>query len=76
MDENIIIDFPGLYATENIIQHLKIQKNILSQIPVKMICLVIKASTRIDNIWKSTLRMMKIFYENRSNIAIILIFSN
>lgn len=74
-DENIIIDFPGLNATENITQHLKIQKSILSQIPVKMICLVIKANTRIDNIWKSTLRMMKIFYENRSNIAIILTFS-
>lgn len=36
---------------------------------------MIKANTGIDNIWKSTLRMMKLFYENRSNIAIILTFS-
>ena len=74
-DGSIIIDFPGLNAAEDIIKHLTIQKFILSIIPVKMICLVIKSDTRFDNILKITFQMIKIFYENRANLILILTFT-
>ena len=71
-DGNIIIDFPGLNAAEEIVKHLKIQKSTLSSIPARMICLVIKLTARYDDIIKSALQMVKIFYENRDNITIII----
>jgi hypothetical protein len=37
-----------------------------------MICLVIKLTARYDDIIKSALQMVKIFYENRNNITIII----
>ena len=69
---NIIIDFPGLNAAEEIVKHLKIQKSCLSSIPARMICLVIKFSVRYDDIIKSALQMVKIFYENKENILVII----
>ena len=69
---NIIIDFPGLNAAEEIVKHLKIQKSYLSSIPAKMICLVIKFSVRYDDIIKSALQMVKIFHDNRENILVII----
>ena len=71
-DGNLIIDFPGLNAAEEIVKHLKIQKSTLSSIPARMICLVIKLTARYDDIIKSALQMVKIFYENRDNITIII----
>ena len=71
-DGNIIIDFPGLNAAEEIVKHLKIQKSCLSSIPAKIICLVIKFSVRYDDIIKSALQMVKIFHENRENILVII----
>ena len=71
-DGNIIIDFPGLNAAEEIVKHLKIQKSTLSSIPARMICLVIKLTARYDDIIKSALQMVKIFYENKNNITIII----
>ena len=71
-DGNLIIDFPGLNAAEEIVKHLKIQKSTLSSIPARMICLVIKLTARYDDIIKSALQMVKIFNENRANIAIII----
>ena len=71
-DGNLIIDFPGLNAAEEIVKHLKIQKSTLSSIPARMICLVIKLTARYDDIIKSALQMVKIFYENRNNITIII----
>ena len=71
-DGNIIIDFPGLNAAEEIVKHLKIQKSTLSTIPARMICLVIKLTARYDHIIISALQMVKIFYENRDNITIII----
>lgn len=71
-DGNLIIDFPGLNAAEEIVKHLKIQKSTLSSIPARMICLVIKLTARYDDIIKSALQMVKIFHENRDNIAIII----
>ena len=74
-DGSIIIDFPGLNASEDITTHLNIQKLVLSAIPVRMICFVLKANTRIDNILKLTFQMMKIFYKNINNVVFILTFS-
>ena len=71
-DGNIIIDFPGLNAAEDIVKHLKIQKSTLSSIPARMICLVIKLTERYDDIVKSALQMVRIFVENRENISIII----
>ena len=71
-DGNIIIDFPGLNAAEEIVKHLQIQKSCLSSIPAKMICLVIKFSVRYDDIIKSAIQMVKIFHENRANILVII----
>ena len=71
-DGNIIIDFPGLNAAEEIVKHLKIQKSCLSSIPARMICLVIKFSVRYDDIIKSALQMVKIFHDNRENILVII----
>ena len=75
LDRNIFIDFPGINPYKDIMKHLTIQKSILSVIPVKMICFVIKSNTRYDSIIKTTFQMLKIFYENRENIVIILTFS-
>ena len=71
-DGNIIIDFPGLNAAEEIVKHLKIQKSCLSSIPARMICLVIKFSVRYDDIIKSAIQMVKIFNDNRENIVVII----
>ena len=73
-DGSLIIDFPGLNSAEDIVQHLKIQKSTLSIIPAIMICLVIKLTKRYDDIVKSALQMVRIFAENRSNIAVIITF--
>ena len=44
-----VIDFPGLNAVQGIVNHLKIQKTVLSHIPVRIISFVIKYSTRNDD---------------------------
>lgn len=73
-DGSLIIDFPGLNAAEEIVKHLKIQRSTLSMIPAKMICLVIKFTKRYDDVIKAALQMVRIFYENRDNIAVIITF--
>ena len=74
-DNNIIIDFPGLNAAEEISKHLKIQKYILSIIPVRIICFVIKLNTRYDLLCKAAFQMYKIFHEYKNNIIIIITFT-
>lgn len=71
-DGNLIIDFPGLNSAEEIVKHLKIQKSTLSMIPARLICLVIKLSARYDDLVKSTLQMVRIFADNRKNLALII----
>ena len=73
-DASFYIDFPGLNSVENTVKYLKIQKNTLSSIPVRMICLVIKLETRYDIILMGLCKMIKIFSENRANIVIIITF--
>ena len=73
-DNSLIIDFPGLSAAEDIVNHLKIQKSTLSVIPVRIICFIIK-NERYDLIQKKAIQMFKIFYEHKENICIIITFS-
>ena len=71
-NDNIIIDFPGLNATVDIIKHLKVQKNTLSIIPVRLICFVVKYSTRYDDLIRSVSQMLTIFKDYRKNIVLII----
>jgi GTP-binding protein EngB required for normal cell division len=73
-DNNLIIDFPGLSAAEEVVRHLKIQKSTLSVIPVRIICFIIKYD-RYDLIQKKAVQMLKIFFEHKDNICIIITFS-
>ena len=68
----IIIDFPGLKASEDIIGHLSIQKKALSVIPVRMICFVIEYSQRFDTIIREVKELISIFKKNLNNITIII----
>ena len=72
---DIVIDCPGLNAAEEISRHLNTQKFILSIIPVKIICFVVKLYTRYDLIFKAVVQMYKIFHEHKNNIVIIITFS-
>jgi GTP-binding protein EngB required for normal cell division len=74
IDNNLIIDFPGLSAAEEVVKHLKIQKSTLSVIPVRIICFIIKYD-RYDLIQKKAVQMLKIFFEHKDNICIIITFS-
>lgn len=73
--KNFIVDCPGLNAAEEITQHLKIQKFILSIIPIRIICFVIKYSERYDLLIRGAARMLRIFHEHKNNIVIIITFS-
>lgn len=70
-----IIDFPGLNSTKDTINHLKIQKNTLKVIPVRMICFVIKFTSRYDTIIQDLSKMLSIFYNYKDNITIIVTHS-
>lgn len=70
-----IIDFPGLNSTKDTINHLKIQKNTLKVIPVRMICLVIKFTSRYDTIIQDLSKMLSFFYNYKDNITIIVTHS-
>ena len=74
LDNSLIIDFPGLSASEDVVNHLKKQKSTLSVIPVRIICFIIKYD-RYDLIQKKAVQMLKIFYEHKDNICIIITFS-
>ena len=68
----VIIDFPGLKSTENIMSHLKIQKTAIQNIPVKMICFIIQVFDRIGPIKNEIDDMIKIFENYKKNITIII----
>lgn len=71
----IVIDFPGLHSTKDTIKHLKKQKKTLKVIPVKMICFVIKYDKRYDHLIDHLTQMLKIFYEYKDNITVIITHS-
>ena len=68
----VIIDFPGLNAVKDIVGHLKTQKTALSVIPIRMICFIIKYSSRNDDFERELSQMLYIFNSYTSNIAIII----
>ena len=68
----IIIDFPGLKASEDIIGHLSIQKKALSVIPVRMICFVIEYTQRFESIIREVEELFSIFKKHLNNITIII----
>ena len=70
--EMIIIDFPGLKASEDIIGHLSIQKRALSVIPVRMICFVIEYTQRFESIIREVEELFSIFKKHLNNITIII----
>ena len=71
----VIIDFPGLNATKNIVEHLINQINTLSTIPIKMLCFVIKYTNRYDNMENEVSQMLEIFEDLIKNITIIITHS-
>lgn len=68
----IIIDFPGIKATEDIFEHLNIQKKALSIIPVRMICFVLEWSQRFDLMIRDINDLFSIFKIYLGNITIII----
>ena len=70
-----IIDFPGLGSTKDTVDHLKIQKNTLKVIPVRMICFVIKYDNRYCDLIQELSTMLSIFYNYIDNITIIVTHS-
>ena len=71
-NNNIILDFPGLNSSVDIVAHLKAQKNALSVIPLKMICFIVRYTPRYDDIIKSVSQMLMIFKDYRKNICSII----
>ena len=69
---NLIIDFPGLNTVVDFAQHLKTQQTVLSMIPVRLICFVIKYGARYDDLIRNFNQMLLIFKNYRKNIAIII----
>ncbi len=68
----IIIDFPGLKATRDVAKHLKTQIIALKNISIKMICLMIKYSTRYDDLERDISEMLNIFEKYIENIVVII----
>ena len=69
---NIIIHFHRLNTIVDFARHLKEQQTILSAIPVRLICFVIKYSYRYDEIIRSFNQMFLIFRKYRKNITVII----
>lgn len=69
---NIILDFPGLNSSVDVVAHLKAQKNALSVIPIRMICFIVRYTSRYDDVIKSVSQMLMIFREYHKNICIII----
>ena len=69
---NLIIDFPGLNTVIDFVKHLKTQQTVLSTIPVRLICFVIKYGPRYDDIIMDFNQMFQIFKNYKNNITIII----
>lgn len=71
-NKDIILDFPGLYSSSFPIKNLKIHKCVLTAIPLRMICIVIKFNSRYDILIKEGYQMIEIFKEYKHNILVII----
>ena len=56
----------------NVVAHLKAQKNALNIIPIRMICFVVRYTSRYDDTIKGVSQMLMIFREYRKNICFII----
>ena len=72
----LLIDFPGILSSENILDSLKIYVNILNIIPTKMICLFVQFSLRYDEIIRNLSIMLNIFKNYIENIVFIVSYAN
>ena len=70
--DNIIIEFPGIISISNIIPNLRVIKNILDIIPVRMICFVVKCTRRYDEIVHAVGRLLSVFHDYRKNICLLI----
>ena len=68
-DNSLVIDFPGLSAAENVVNHIKKQKSTLKIIPARIICFVIKYE-RYDLIQKRLSKCIK-FFMNIKKISVL-----
>ena len=69
---NVIIDFPGLNTVVDFAKHLREQQTVLSTIPVRLICFVLKFGTRYDDLIRQFNQMYFMFRNYKKNIAIII----
>ena len=69
---NIIIDFPGLNTVVDFAKHLQAQQTVLSTIPVRLICFVLKYGPRYDDLVRHFNQMLLIFQNYRKNVCIII----
>jgi len=67
----VIIDFPGLNAVDDPVGHLKTQLISLSNMPIRMICLVVQYSSRNDDYERELSQLISVFYKYINNITII-----
>ena len=75
-EDFICIEFPPFNSDiKNRLKNYEIQRNILSSIPVKMICFVIKYSIHFDIMIEKIKFMSNIFEEYKNNILIIITHS-
>ena len=70
--ENIIFDFPGFKALDNIISIFKVQYRTLRNIPIKAICFVVERRDRPELIVDSLIGLKETFDDYTENIIIII----
>ena len=68
----IAIDFPGLGAEIDKLSHYETQKEVLSIIPSRIICFVIKYDVRYDPMITQAKEMKNIFEDYKNNTVIII----
>ena len=67
----LFIDFPGLNASRDILEHIIEQRDTLKLIPVRTICFIIKFDNRYDMLLNSISQMALIFKNHIPNVCII-----
>ena len=68
----IAIDFPPFDSNEDQLTNYKIHKKILSLIPIRMICFIVKYEMRYDLMIQKILALKEIFEDYKDNTLIIL----
>ena len=74
-EDFIAIDFPGLGAEIDKLSHYETQKEVLSIIPSRIICFVVKYDSRYDTMIGQVKEMMNIFEDYKKNTVIIITHS-